>query len=338
MREAKRRVFLTVVCLLLCLAICPISSFAAEKSTPKASGGSDLVVEVNGVKLTQDQLTADINSRLDPLKDRMPPERVEQLRGQMRDKMVDDFITRTLIRQEAQKQKMSVTEAETDTAIKDFEKSLPEGMTLDSALQMSGMTRDKMRQDISFSLLAKKLIDAQVKPGTPPTEDDIKNYYNTNKQKYEEAESVHARHILVKTDEKDSAEVKADKKKKIEALHKKLTKGEDFAKLAKESSDCPSKEKGGDLGTFARGRMVKPFEDAAFGQKVNEIGPVVETQFGYHIIQVLEHTQARTKQLDDVKDQIKEKLTQKAKNDATQKYIESLKSKAKIAYANKDKK
>jgi len=339
MSKTTSRLCLGIVLgLLLSLVVCLPDLTASEKSPAKKQGGGDLIVEVNGVKLTQDQLTADINGRLDPLKDRMPADRLEQLKGQMHDKMVDDFITRTLIRQEAEKQKMSVTDEETDQAIKDFEKSLPEGMTIDSALQMSGMTKDKMRQDISFSLLAKKLIDSQVKPGPAPTDEDVKNYYATNKQKYESAESVHARHILIKTDEKDSAEVKAEKKKKIEALQKKLSKGEDFSQLAKDNSDCPSKAKGGDLGTFTRGRMVKPFEDAAFGQKVNEIGPVIETQFGYHIIQVLEHNQASTKQLEEVKDQIKEKIVQKSKNDATQQYIEGLKAKAKIVYASKDKK
>jgi len=158
MKKTNCRVCLhAVLGLLLSIVVCLPGFAAADKSPAKTPGGGDLIVEVNGVKLTQDQLTADINGRLDPLKDRMPPERLEQMKGQMRDKMVEDFVTRTLIRQEAEKQKMSVTEAETDTAIKDFEKSLPEGMTLESALQMSGMTKDKMRQDISFSLLAKKL-------------------------------------------------------------------------------------------------------------------------------------------------------------------------------------
>ena len=69
-------------------------------------------------------------------------------------------------------------------------------------------------------------------------------------------------------------------------------KGKDFETLATEVSDCPSKAKGGELGLLSRGQAVKPFEDAAFSRKVGEIGPVVKTQFGYHIIEVLDHREA----------------------------------------------
>ncbi len=77
----------------------------------------------------------------------------------------------------------------------------------------------------------------------------------------------------------------ADAQRQIGELATQLQGGADFAELARAHSDCPSSAKGGDLGTFGRGQMVGPFEEAAFGMQVGQTSGVVETPFGYHIIQ-----------------------------------------------------
>jgi len=88
-------------------------------------------------------------------------------------------------------------------------------------------------------------------------------------------QNVHARHILVSTQE-----TAID-------LKNQLSEGADFAQLAKQHSSCPSKNSGGDLGMFGRGQMVKPFEDAAFGTPVGQVSQPVQTQFGWHLIERL---------------------------------------------------
>ena len=129
---------------------------------------------------------------------------------------------------------------------------------------------------------------------TKPTEKEISKFYADNKDKFTTPESVHVRHILVTIDAKDDEKTKAEKKAKIENLRKQIVDGADFAEIAKNNSDCPSKENGGDLGEIKKGQTVKPFEDAAFSQEINAIGPVVTTEFGHHIIQVLGHNPAKT--------------------------------------------
>jgi peptidyl-prolyl cis-trans isomerase SurA len=123
--------------------------------------------------------------------------------------------------------------------------------------------------------------------------DPVETVFGYHVIKRQEVVEVSARHILIMHTESmrkppTITRTKAEAKKTIEKVLKKLQKKDaDFAALAKEFSDCPSKAKGGDLGTFARGRMAPPFEEAAFGLKENEISGVVETPFGYHIIQRL---------------------------------------------------
>lgn len=139
------------------------------------------------------------------------------------------------------------------------------------------------------------------------TPDRLKQHYDANISKYSRPEQVHARHILLKTGEgKNEEEVK----KQAEELVRKLRSGADFASLAKEFSEDPgSKENGGDLGFFDRGRMVPEFEKAAFSQAPNQVGDPVKTQYGYHIIEVLQKQPAYTMDFALVKDQIFRELS-----------------------------
>lgn len=98
---------------------------------------------------------------------------------------------------------------------------------------------------------------------------------------------VQASHILLMyagSERSTASRSKDEAQQEIQQLKKQIDGGTDFAELAKQHSDCPSGKSGGDLGTFGRGQMVKPFEDTAFGMDVGNVSDVVETPFGYHII------------------------------------------------------
>jgi peptidyl-prolyl cis-trans isomerase D len=133
------------------------------------------------------------------------------------------------------------------------------------------------------------------------TDAQVLAYYNAHKEDYRTPERVHARHILLSTANKPKDEVPKIQAQ-AEALDKQLKAGADFAELAKKNSQDPgSAAKGGDLGWVSRGQMVKNFEDAVFTLKPNEISNVVSTEYGFHIIQVLEKQPAHLQTLDEVK-------------------------------------
>jgi peptidyl-prolyl cis-trans isomerase D len=152
------------------------------------------------------------------------------------------------------------------------------------------------------------LIDRdQVRQKTAVPPGDIQRYYNDNIAQYQTPEQVRASHILLKTDGKDEATVK----KRAEALLAQVKGGADFAALAKkESEDDGSKASGGDLGLFGRGRMVPEFETAAFAMQPGQTSDLVRSQFGFHIIRVIEKQPAQTRPLDEVRGQIQELLAQ----------------------------
>lgn len=153
-------------------------------------------------------------------------------------------------------------------------------------------------------------IDSQsLKESLTIDDESIQKHYETYKDKYRVPKEVQARHILIKINpQEDEATKEATKdaaKKKAEDLLKRIKEGEDFAKLAKEfSEDAGSAVKGGDLGYFGKGRMTPNFEQAAFDMGMGDVSAVVETPFGYHIIKVEDIKAARTKPLEEVKQQI----------------------------------
>jgi peptidyl-prolyl cis-trans isomerase D len=136
----------------------------------------------------------------------------------------------------------------------------------------------------------------------PPA--DVQRFYNENIQQYQTPEQIRASHILLNTAGKDEAAVR----KQAEDVLAKVKAGGDFAALAKQYSDDSSKDKGGDLDFFGRGRMVPEFEDAAFKLEPGQVSDLVKSQFGFHIIKVAEKRPGTTRTIDQVRQQIQQQL------------------------------
>ncbi|MBV6430635.1 MAG: Peptidyl-prolyl cis-trans isomerase D [Bryobacteraceae bacterium] len=147
---------------------------------------------------------------------------------------------------------------------------------------------------------------------------DLRKVYDSEKEQFRTPDRVHARHILIKTMDKPKDQEEALKKKAEDVL-KQVKAGGDFAELAKKYSDDTSNaSKGGDLGWFTKGQMVKAFEDTAFAMKPKEISGLVKTEFGYHIIQCLEKEDAHLKTFEEVKDTIQKERTKQLVYDRMQ--------------------
>jgi len=180
--------------------------------------------------------------------------------AQMRRQVLDSMIERVLIEQAAAQEGVTISEQELEAAIRD---TIGEGggqATFEEWLRTSGLTYEDFREELRFQLLAQAVFE-WITASVPTT-----------------GEQVHARHILVGTEEE------------ARAVLTRLQAGEDFASLASElSQDQNTKEAGGDLGFFPRGQLISPeVEEAAFALPPGQISDVVRSQFGYHVVQVLE--------------------------------------------------
>jgi peptidyl-prolyl cis-trans isomerase D len=169
-------------------------------------------------------------------------------------------------------------------------------------------------------------------PGGVPkvTDAQVQAYYNAHLADYQVKDQVKARHILIAVPEGADAKTDAAAKAKAQGILDQLHHGGDFAALAKQYSDDPgSKDNGGELGFFTRGKMVPAFEQAAFALQPGQISGLVKTSFGYHIIQVEEKQTAHTKPLAEVQSTILPILQQQAVGAAEQAYANQLTDQAK---------
>lgn len=191
-----------------------------------------------------------------------------------------------------------------------YEDAMEKGMDKeDEFLQVVEKTKESMLKTYA---LGKLLATVEV------TDKDLKKFYEENKEAFVKPESADASHILVEEEDK------------AREIYEKIQKGEDFEELAKEFSTCPSKEKGGNLGTFTKGQMVKEFEDAVFENEVGTITEPVKTQFGYHIIKINQKNDAEELSFDEVKDKIEAQVRRQKEQDIYNKKITELKDKYEV--------
>lgn len=293
-----------------------------------------VVVVVNGVSLKQAMVNDYMNRAIRASGQTIPADKEAEIRARLSGQITEDLVTQMVLEQEATAQGVKATSEDVQKAISSI--PLPPGMTIEKVLQEQGITRAMLETDVQRAVSIDKLLKKQTEGITAPTDEQIKAFYEENKDKMNRPETVTASHILIKVDAGADEATKAQKKEQAEKIRKELVDGADFAEAAKKYSEDPgSKDKGGEY-TFPRGMMVKAFEDAAFSQELNAIGPLVETQFGYHIIKTTKKNPAGVVALDEAKDRLKVMLERRDKSEAVRKYVDGLKAKAKVEYPGRD--
>jgi foldase protein PrsA len=260
------------------------------------SGGGGNVAAVNGQGISR----ADFDHKLES------SPTAKQVLGTL--------VQQQLLDQYARDKKIDVTQAEIDKK-KDETKAHMQPGQFDQVVKSQGLSDADLNQIFKQQVI----IEKAVAPQMHVSESDIKAYFDKNRTLFDKPAQVRARHILV-----------ADEPKAKEVLAK-LKAGGSWDALAKQySTDPASKDKGGELGFFGRGQMVGPFQDAAFGAKVNQIVGPVKSPFGYHVIQVEEKKPAQPASFASAHDTIKTQLTQQQQGTAVPPFMQKLRTDAKI--------
>jgi len=288
-------------------------------------------VEVNGARLTVAEVDEEVQRLIGPADGTVPPDQIKQYLPQMRRQVCEQFVIETLWKSEIEKENIEIQKDAVDEIIEKTRASLPAGITFDQFLERQHLTEEGIREEIGMQLCIQELVNRRTES---VTDDDVVAFYEQQKDQMNVGDAVRARHILIQFAPDDDDAARAEKLAAAREIREKLVAGEDFAEMAAARSDCPSSEVGGDLGMFTRGRMVPEFEAAAFSQEIGAIGDVVETQFGYHIIEVTEKTEPHQQTLDEVRPDILAHLERSRRAQAARQYVNELREVANITFAD----
>lgn len=278
-----------------------------EAAAPKKQEGdsSKVLATVNGEDISQQ----DVDHILSRFGNQISEDQIPAVAKQILDGLITQKLILQFIRDNKIEPSQTDIEAEVNKVREDI-KANPSlaNQTLEQVLESHGSNIEDLKKDITISLSLEKYL------GKDLDDQKIKAYFEQNKSAYDETE-VKASHILVDTRQMKTEAELAQAKEKINKVKAEVDAGKDFAEAAKQYSDCPSKEKGGDLGFFKRkGQMVEPFAAAAFELKVGQVSNPVQTQFGYHIIKVTEIKKGKDIDFDTIKPNVKQDiLSEKAK-------------------------
>jgi peptidyl-prolyl cis-trans isomerase C len=298
---------------------------AAPKPVPAQL--PEILARVNGVAIDRGEFERAVKSLEAQAGGPVPPEQRNTIYRQM----LDQIVALKLLSQESVAKKVAVAETDVDGRVAQVKGQFPNEEAFTAALAQRQMTPDKLKAEIRQQLQAMKLVEAEVVPTITITEADLNDFYTKNPDKFQEPEAVHVSHILLRTPEKADEAAKKKVRTDAQSVLGKLKKGGDFAALAKQYSQDPgSAPNGGDLGFVAKGQTVPAFEQAAFVLKPGQLSGVVESPFGFHIIKMFEHRDARTVPLQEVRPQVEQFLKNQKTQEKTAAYVEKLKAKAKV--------
>lgn len=297
----------------------------------------------------------------------LTPDKMKDLKKEILDRLIEE----KLLLQEAKGKKIRITKVEVEKGIEQFKdpytvdaqgKQRPPAQAqklFDEQLKKEGLTQEQFNKRVEEQMMKVKLIEQEVKSKVElPKDEEVKKFFEkiqkkmdgkpveaaskedeaelTQISKYLErmtGEQVRLRHILIRSPKTDSADKRAEAKKKAEDLLQKFKNGEDFAFLAKKySEDQISKDRGGDLGFVAKGDLGLPeVDDAVFGKmKEGEISSVIETEIGYHLVKLIEKKAPHQMDYEDVAEDLKNYMAQRTFTQKLEKYLKDLRAKASI--------
>jgi peptidyl-prolyl cis-trans isomerase C len=298
----------------------PTSDFAAadyEKAVAEVNGKAITVAELKRAKRIM--LANKPGLQIPPL-----------LQKEFETQALNQLISSELLFQASQKLGVSDLDAQARDRVALVKKGFADQKAFEQELQKIGMDEKMLLASTRRDLAIAYLVDTAILPKVKVSGDEVTKFYKENPDKFQLPEQVRASHILIGVEAKAGAEERKEARQKAEKLRQQLAQGGDFATLARENSTCPSGREGGDLGFFAKGKMVPQFEQAAFALQPGGVSDVVETQFGYHIIKMVEKKQPENVSLEAARAKIEDYLKTQKKVAAIEEYVLAARKEAKV--------
>ncbi len=284
----------------------------------------EIVAKVNGTEITRTALM----NRAEALKGQIAP---QQVGADFYQRVLGDMVDGELLYQSVEKKGLVPTAQEVDAEVESQKGRFGGEMELARALEAQGLTLEDLKLELKKELAIQKLIESEFLPAIVVTADEKKKFYDENSAQMQRPDQFRAAHILILVEQDSTPEVKEEARKKAGGIRSMLDSGQDFAELARKNSDDPgSKDSGGELPWMSPGQTVPPFEAAALALAPGQISPVVETDFGFHIIKLHEKRSAGLMPYEEVEGRIDEFLKRRSLQQRIETEIQTLKTQGKV--------
>ncbi|MFP4057810.1 MAG: peptidylprolyl isomerase [Candidatus Brocadiia bacterium] len=286
-----------------------------------------MAIVVNGERI-EDEAVRQEAERMRPrfeqvFGDEEPQEREAKLQQWARENVVE----RTLLEQEARRDPEPIPAARVEETLAELAQRFGEAGTY-GQLGVPEGDDAAARSAVQLRLRVDRTIERLTEGLCPPSEEAVERYYREHREDFMAPERVRCSHIVKHVDfTVDPEQARGE----LMRVREELEAGGDFAELAERHSDCP--DDGGDLGHFARGQMVEEFEHRVFSMAPGQVSEVFPTRFGFHIVKVHERTPPAPHSLDEVREQVRERLAAEARDKAIEAHLDRLRAEATIEEA-----
>ena len=231
--------------------------------------------------------------------------------------VIESMIRREILYQESRKAGIKIAKKEIDGEIDTLKKQFLSDAEYKNELSRRNISEDMLRARLERNLSVQKYVERQFLEKVKVTDEDTIAYYESHLNLLKQPLQVRVSHILIQSDSKWEDSRKQEARQKAERILKDLKKGKDFAVIARDDSDGPTRTNGGDLGYIKKGQLEKQFESVIFDLKTGEISGIIETDYGFHMFKVMDRKPESILAYDKVKEQIRQYLLQdKAKQEA----------------------
>lgn len=249
--------------------------------------------------------------------------------------LLDNFVTMELLTQEARKAGVSTKDEDFNKRFAAIKERYPKKEDFDKVLKDNDIREDELKEELRKTMTIDAFLKKEIFDRIQVDDADLRKFYEENKKYFDMPPQVKASHILLKPKAKagtpEAAKEEKEMKDKLTAVRKDIVdKKKDFAASAKEFSECPSKDSGGDLGYFSKEKMIPEFSREAFSLPVGAVSQPFKTNFGYHILVVTDKKAAHLKTFEESKEEIRQVIMRQRSGAKVREYVENLKKKAKI--------
>lgn len=260
----------------------------------------------------------------------VPPEVAESRIRQMEEGLLDEMINELLLQDRADQLDLLISDNEVDAAVEQLKEQygLPDDAAFEASLRESGLTRIEMEERLRATLLQNRLFGLELRSRSQLSDRELKRRYERDRERYRLPERAEVREIVLLIPEGSDEATRAELNRRAAEVYERALAGEDFEVLVSEYSEAPSRDRGGRIGTIARGELLPELDTGVFRSDAGAVLGPIQTRFGYHILTVDQRLPSEIPAFDEIKDRLREEQSAEAFQADLEAYLEKLRNQA----------